>query len=456
MQKYKASQYNYCLETKAHDLILYNTFHGSFLKISAQQKDFIVYLLSRKDSLPADCETEYAEELMDKGFLVPVELDEFAALDYLYLDLVNNNDLGITIFTTEQCNFRCKYCYEPFEHGAMSVEVQDRIIRFVRKHIKKYRSLEISWFGGEPLMGLDVIRRMSKAFMEICHFYKKPYFASITTNGYLLTEDIFRELLSYHIVKYQITLDGDKQNHDKQRVLADGSGTFDRIIQNLIAIKQNVKSKRFDIMLRTNYTKPIYQSMDSFLILLEKNFNHDRRFSMLPRLANDMGGESVKTMIGDLYLSDWKSALNSIYDKLIDSDLVLNFGAMDQLLQPGAGICYASKKNIFSFDTKGIMHKCQSGYQRDNLSVIGKPSKDGREIEIDDLETYKWICRPQQLHPDCKACFYLPVCFGSACSLKNYIQGSGPMSSKPSCPYEKATLDGILLLMDKSGYFDRK
>jgi len=65
--------------------------------------------------------------------------------------------LNLTILPTEQCNFRCFYCYESFKLGKMSKETSDSILKLVQKRASTLKILTIGWFGGEPLMAKDIV-----------------------------------------------------------------------------------------------------------------------------------------------------------------------------------------------------------------------------------------------------------------------------------------------------------
>lgn len=56
----------------------------------------------------------------------------------------------------------------------MSREICDSIIKYIRQNISRYSAVHISWFGGEPLMGMDVIEHISTEVIEICKRAKSP------------------------------------------------------------------------------------------------------------------------------------------------------------------------------------------------------------------------------------------------------------------------------------------
>ena len=68
------------------------------------------------------------DELVKWGYVIPEELDEDVLLRAIYVDSISDPRLQITILPTEQCNFRCKYCYESFPDKVMSEETQSALL----------------------------------------------------------------------------------------------------------------------------------------------------------------------------------------------------------------------------------------------------------------------------------------------------------------------------------------
>ena len=93
--------------------------------------------------------------------------------------------LELIILPTEKCNFRCSYCYETFAIGRMQLAVQEAVCRLIASR-DDLDQLEISWFGGEPLLGLPVIRKIGAFAHAFADKYGIALLGSMTTNGYLL------------------------------------------------------------------------------------------------------------------------------------------------------------------------------------------------------------------------------------------------------------------------------
>lgn len=194
------------------------------------------------------------------GFIkqgIIVNFDEFTYLQAKALTMYSSGySLNITIVVTLQCNFNCPYCFESHNSGKMSLEIQDKVFDLIKRIMYSCgtRNLNITWYGGEPLLGIDVIENLSNKLIEYTKEKKINYNASIITNGYLLTQEIVNKLINNKIQNIQVTLDGLENNHNKTRCLKDGTPTFNKIIENLyninfpgsISIRHNVHKNNLD------------------------------------------------------------------------------------------------------------------------------------------------------------------------------------------------------------------
>lgn len=250
--EYKPSFFNHLLRTD-NDIIIYNSMEG----VSSIRKLPLIYEEKAAKYFSASVIPYRSDSILNAfinhHYVIPCKLDEKLYLDNLYVACVNDSVLHLVILPTEQCNFRCKYCYESFKRGKMSDEVIQTIIKYVRVNIRRYIGLQVSWFGGEPSLEIDTICKMSNAFLAICRHAKREYWADITSNGYLIDKCSFEKLYHANIFNYQITIDGIKSTHDSQRILAGGGESYDKIINNLIDIKNNKECRHWKISIRTNF-----------------------------------------------------------------------------------------------------------------------------------------------------------------------------------------------------------
>lgn len=229
----KWSRYNHIFKKNGICLI-YNSLSNAFAELPEE-----LYNKLRKYSSGDSVEiqdSELMEELIQLKVIVTD--DDFEILKFRYQNLshrFSHNVLALTINPTLGCNFACPYCFEG-EHKTsprMNDEIEDAIISFINRH-KLAKVLDVTWFGGEPLLDFSRIKSLTTKMLALGLAYN----ASIITNGYLLTKNIIQEFERFKIGRVQITIDGPKELHDKRRYLKNGGATFDKILANLVNLSQ--------------------------------------------------------------------------------------------------------------------------------------------------------------------------------------------------------------------------
>jgi len=174
----------------------------------------------------SDLPPHIRDDLVDADLLVPESRDERGEpLVRLLRSMVHWGDhLALTVVPTTACNFACPYCFEiekPVKY--MTEDVMDAVLSLVAERSPK--ELVVVWYGGEPLLALSQIRRLSDRLIEYCAEAGAKYVSRIITNGYFLTKDVAAELRELHVYHAQVTLDGAEDMHDSRRCLRDGSQT---------------------------------------------------------------------------------------------------------------------------------------------------------------------------------------------------------------------------------------
>src|SRR6266851_4736219 len=81
-------------------------------------------------------------------------------------DSFDPGQLSLILLPTERCNFRCTYCYEKFKQGGMRNEVVQGVKSLLSRRIPTLHTLNISWFGGEPLLSLPIIEDLSHHIVD--------------------------------------------------------------------------------------------------------------------------------------------------------------------------------------------------------------------------------------------------------------------------------------------------
>ena len=216
-KEYNKSDYVYCAKKSDGTWILYNFFEKKFLILSDFQK--MIYDCAPYD----DINSPFLKKLVQGGFLTCE--DEYEKLLNRQIQKQKKDKLvKLTICPTMACNFSCSYCIETgqLRKGKMSEEIQNKTVQFVKKLLKKAKadSLQIIWFGGEPMLEIEIIQSLSEKLILLADSLKIPYTSGIYTNGYFLTEKNIRILEKCRVRTVRISVDGSQESHDRMRYLA--------------------------------------------------------------------------------------------------------------------------------------------------------------------------------------------------------------------------------------------
>jgi uncharacterized protein len=172
------------------------------------------------------------------GFIVREGVDELGVLEGMY-DAQRNDTrkLALAVIPTLACNFACDYCYQGADkaHETMGPRVQDAIVAMAERAAPTIDLLSVLWYGGEPLARTDLILALSDRLLAVCAAHGIRWRASIFTNGYLFSREVAMALAKRGLAKIQITLDGTPEFHNARRYTLGGQGTFERIIANVKA-----------------------------------------------------------------------------------------------------------------------------------------------------------------------------------------------------------------------------
>ena len=225
----KLSRYN--IEKKEDkSCLIYNTVTSAILELDTDyEKSYYEMKEGKKCSKP-----DLESALLEGGMLVEDDKDEFAELLIRNkIERFADSNLTLTIAPTMACNFCCPYCYEKGrEYITMSETVQDQLTSQLKEKYQHIHELTVSWYGGEPLLAIETIEKLTKKIKSVLPLGCK-YNADMVTNGYKLTRRVAEKLKDMDIHYIQVTLDGSKQAHDSRRILHNHQPTFEHILDNI-------------------------------------------------------------------------------------------------------------------------------------------------------------------------------------------------------------------------------
>jgi uncharacterized protein len=131
-----------------------------------------------------------------------------------------------TFHLTNACNLSCAYCGLKKSPEFMSVETAHKALDIALSETGA--SVGIGFYGGEPLLGKELIYEMV-AYVRKKNTAGKKIFFKLTTNG-LLLDNAFLGYAKQENILISLSLDGNKQAHDKNRKNHAGQGSYDELL----------------------------------------------------------------------------------------------------------------------------------------------------------------------------------------------------------------------------------
>lgn len=360
-----------------------------------------------------DCLSKSEKKTLEElGFLVKSREAESREL-LGYVDELNaeNETFTAIVVLNLDCNLGCTYCYEGKRKGKhyMSAETAGDFIDFIKSRvIKGKEEINLIFYGGEPLLSIDLIVRIAK---DIRAFAKKRgilFDFTLTTNGTLLTPSVVKKLKPLGLRSASITLDGTKELHDAFRPFKSGAGSFDTIVRNIKNVCSLIK-----VHIGGNYTRGRYRESPLLLDYLLKNGLGPGKIASIE--FSPVFQESKKFAMPDFH--DGCSSVTEPW--LRDASLylreeILRRGFSTQKIVPS--VCAVEQRDNFVVNYDGTLYKCPGLVGRKRYCVGSL--KTGIHDYEKTHQVGKWKNRK------CLACAYLPLCFGGCGYMKLLQNGT--------------------------------
>lgn len=304
------------------------------------------------------------------------------------------------VFTTNNCNARCPYCYEnngvekPIERG-MTLKTAEKVVQYILK-TKKEGKFEIEWFGGEPLLNQKVISYICKRVKEELGESSDDFSSKIITNGLLFNKDVLnKSITDWNINFVQITLDGieDKYN-DIKRYKNVKFNPFKKVIENIESI---LKHSNITLTIRINASEDNIDNIESTIQYIIEHFgkymeNKRLNIGLNPTFQLDSDDDKINSPIMNK-ISELKNKYNLIKPK------------NNTLLHTPITHCMGDNGHAVAISPKGELNLCEHWEDKNiignvvdgitNQDVIKEwNAKDGENIEF---------CLSEK-------CPYLPIC----------------------------------------------
>ena len=267
----------------------------------------------------------------------------------------------------------------------------------------------------------------------MCLNKKVLYYATITSNGFLLTEKTAKELSDVGVRAAQITIDSNREAHNTTRILLNGNPTYDVILSNIKSA-----SKYMKIFIRSNVSVETMDKMDGLLSDLKG----------IPNIKL-----SIKGIVPASYKKYDKKILsprefsNKVIDEYIKAESLDIATALDTFLSNDFHrFCIVDSESQFIFSPDGNIVKCGESYTEDDKGIIGKYNHKNGMMEIDETKKVFWDKDPF-LYEECRNCNVLPLCYGG-CQMKRKIKNEEACS-----PELKYNINKLVLHLYYNNYY---
>lgn len=353
--------------------------------------------LSMLDTLPATHPS--VERLAERGIIV--NFDERAAIASLVQKGCKSvKTVSLVICPTLGCNFDCPYCFEDHHNVRMSSETQNDVVALAERMLEASdaRELFVTWYGGEPLLALDIVDALSQRFIDLSENRGTTYSSKMVTNGYLLSLEAVETLEQSRISVVQVTLDGLGDAHNVTRHLADGRDTFDCIVANL-----SRPGLPFAVDVRHN----LYGG--------NSDTSEELR-AFVKRLADESSNNITfyASLVNDTQTARQRGQQVDILDGRRASDAMLSSVNLPTGVRPIH--CGAPNPWEVTIDPKGRLHKCWENVDKPDFSF-------GNARDWDPGDAWETASRPDFLtcylnctspadDDECTECLWLPICAG--------------------------------------------
>lgn len=419
-----------------NEVFLMNTFTDAQLLVSPDVPALLDRLAGEEEDAPlnallSDEERATLAQLAEHGFVVRNRAEERDALETYFRSVREDTDqLRITVLTTLQCNFACDYCIQG-DHGdynkhanRMSLETAARVADWTEARLDALapESFVLTFFGGEPLLNLPVVYYLAERLWAATQARGVRMLINVVTNGLLLSEELVDRLNAFGLNGVKITLDGDRDTHNRMRPLRGGQGTFDKILANIrrVAHKTRVAiGGNFDADTVDSYPALLdFLSEQEFAdklakvafkpIIREKVAERPKGIIPLTPVAGDAkplngacmtsAGSGVSRACDTCNFADEKMAF------LREETKKHGFPTNDGVHM---GPCEIHRGHSHTIGTDGSLFACP-GFAGDSAQTVGHIDGHTTERTSRMLEQFRRLSAWRE----CRDCAFIPVCAG--------------------------------------------
>lgn len=420
---------NWHLFSVGGEYFLFNSL-GSLYQLDEEGAKAVESLLAgNKDLCISENVYEEVEEVLGAHEPFDVQIPDELTLKSLCLNI------------SHSCNMICDYCFASHNFDSnklfMDLETSYKAIDFLIEASKNTRNIEIDFFGGEPLLNLEVIRDASIYGKKKAIDSGKNLRITLTTNGILLSEKVL-DLLDELEISIVLSLDGGEKIHNRHRHLMNSKDSFKYILPNAIELARRRELGGYYI--RGTYTAETINFSETFKELVDLGF---RYISLEPVVTTDKSLSIKKE-----HLPVLREEYRKVAEECLENDV--RFFHFELPLEEGACLprlargCGAGVEYIAITPT-GEIYPCHQfvGYKQFQLGDINE------DIFNEELRREFRNLNSIDSKPFCRDCWARYLC-GGGCLANNFNMNRNIIEPyEVGCEIQKLRIEYALWLRAK-------
>jgi len=402
------SRFNVSVDLPDGRKAVYNSFSAALvvLKLSHWRRYFQI---GARHAISPEAPAPMVAKLHARGFFVAEGTNEIALVRHVYQrDRYDaESSLSVNILATMGCNLACPYCFQgqtqlTVKPRMMTRETEDAVVAYLRRKSLGRRGLALSWFGGEPLLGLKTIERLGRRLIEACDQSGLEYKAVLTTNGVLLTREAVDALAEGRVSLVQVSVDVPRETKRDKR----GRDTLDIVLDNLV-----YASERMNVQLRINLTRDDESEWAELFDGIVKRGGQGRIQVYIANVfqPEHARADGVGSRVGHL---DYVDLLVRQRARAKEMGLKTD-GPVASACGTG---CAATNAAALTIDPDGLLYKCPDD--------AGRPQRAYGSVYLEPVmrpdNFLPWVNYDWFAHQGCNDCPMLPQCAGGCAHRRRF------------------------------------
>lgn len=348
---------------------------------------------------------------------------------------------ALCLHVSHDCNLRCKYCFAStgdFGTGqrmTMDFDTAKKAIDWVVAKSGKRRNIEVDFFGGEPLMAMDTVKRTVEYARSLEEKHDKVFRFTITTNGILLDDDTI-DYINREMSNVVLSLDGRQEVNDRMRPTINGKGSYQVIVPKFQKLVAGRGTK--DYYVRGTFTRDNLDFMEDVLHMGDLGFRH---VSVEPCSGPPDDPFAIREEDLDRVEEEYEKLARALMDRKdinffhFNVDLAQGPCVIKRLRGCGAGCEYVA------ITPDGDIYPCHQFVGKEEFRM-GSVHDSSFDMAI----SGQFAQQNVYTRPACRECWARFYCSGGCSASNLLVNGDITRSNEVACAMERKRLECAIAL----------